>query len=331
MATQLNKLSIVLCTYNGGAFLKEQLASIENQTRLPDEIIICDDRSIDSTLKIIAAFSERATFPVHWMQNEINLGSTKNFEKGIKLAKGDIIFLADQDDIWYPTKLATIEKIFNDNPASGYVFSNGDILYKKALREVGIWESIGWGGGKEKSFLPHNQVLQLLKENVVTGATMAFRKDLVPLVTPIPSSWVHDAWIALVASSCGAYGIALPDKLIMYRQHQGQQIGPGGGWIRRFLQLVGRIGGSQEKYLGIQWARFEMLRMHLSTLQQHAMQVDGAMALVKAKLDHLSVRYANSHRGVPPYKRALGVWREYRSGRYHSFSRGGLAALKDLL
>ena len=86
------KISIALCTYNGAKFLQEQLDSIAFQTRIPDEMIICDDQSKDSTLEILKNFVSKASFPVRLFLNEKNLGSTKNFGKAIGLCTGDIIF-----------------------------------------------------------------------------------------------------------------------------------------------------------------------------------------------------------------------------------------------
>ena len=91
------KVSIALCTYNGSEFLGEQLASFLTQTRLPDEIVVCDDCSLDSTVQILDDFAAHAPFPVRIYRNEKNLRSTKNFEQAIDLCEGDIILLADQE------------------------------------------------------------------------------------------------------------------------------------------------------------------------------------------------------------------------------------------
>ena len=74
-------ISVALCTYNGEKYLPEQLESILQQSMPVNELVVCDDRSSDSTLKILQEFAEKAPFPLRIFQNETNLGSTKNFEK----------------------------------------------------------------------------------------------------------------------------------------------------------------------------------------------------------------------------------------------------------
>ncbi|SDY91484.1 glycosyltransferase [Nitrosomonas sp. Nm58] len=98
----MTTISIAMCTYNSEAHLQEQLDSVANQTRLPDELVICDDCSTDRTEDIVRAFVNIAPFKVNFSVNEKRLGSTANFEKAICMCQGDIIALADHDDICYP-------------------------------------------------------------------------------------------------------------------------------------------------------------------------------------------------------------------------------------
>ena len=93
------KISVVLCVYNGALFLKQQLDSISLQTIQPDELIISDDCSVDTTIDIAHEFKKVAKFPVTIIKNNINLGFFKNFELAASAAKYDIVFLSDQDDI----------------------------------------------------------------------------------------------------------------------------------------------------------------------------------------------------------------------------------------
>jgi glycosyltransferase involved in cell wall biosynthesis len=87
-------LSVALATFNGKDYLPEQLRSLAAQSRQPDELVICDDHSIDETLAIIRAFTPNAPFPVRLYVNEHNLGSTKSFEKAFQYCQCDIIALA---------------------------------------------------------------------------------------------------------------------------------------------------------------------------------------------------------------------------------------------
>src|SRR5262249_18454629 len=100
------RLSVALCTYHGASYVDAQVASLTRQTRLPDELIVCDDLSTDDTVSILERFARAAPFPVRIHVNEQTLRSTKNFEQAISLCSGDVIFLCDQDDVWEPEKLA---------------------------------------------------------------------------------------------------------------------------------------------------------------------------------------------------------------------------------
>ena len=99
------KVSVALATYNGEKFLSSQLASLAKQTRLPDELVVCDDLSSDSTLSILHAFAVTAPFKVRVYENPINLGYIENFFHALSLCDGDLIAFCDQDDIWQEDKL----------------------------------------------------------------------------------------------------------------------------------------------------------------------------------------------------------------------------------
>lgn len=115
-------LSVAMCTYNGEEYLWEQLLSIAEQTRLPDELIVCDDSSTDTTLQILNEFQKMAPFSVRIYCNEAKLGPSKNFEKAITLCSGDVIALSDQDDVWLPRKLERLEKLLEDHLEAGLRF-----------------------------------------------------------------------------------------------------------------------------------------------------------------------------------------------------------------
>jgi glycosyltransferase involved in cell wall biosynthesis len=219
------RISIGLCTYNGAKYLREQLQSIVAQTRLPDELVVCDDCSSDDTPGIIEEFASTAPFPVRFFRNPINLRSTKNFEQAIALCEGDFIALCDQDDVWLPEKLARELAVLESDASLGGVFSDAELI-DAASRPIGkrLWANILFTPREQSRFRSGHGAEVFLKRNVVTGATLMFRANLRPLFMPIPLIWVHDGWIAwmLLAHSSLTF---LPEPLVQYRLHAGQQIG----------------------------------------------------------------------------------------------------------
>ncbi|HZB45894.1 MAG TPA: glycosyltransferase family 2 protein, partial [Pyrinomonadaceae bacterium] len=198
------KFSVAMCTYNGARFLREQLDSIAAQTRPPDELVVCDDRSTDSTTALVEEFASSAAFPVRLHVNTENLGSTKNFERAVRLCTGDLIALADQDDVWLPEKLKLSEEALARSPRVGLVFTDAEVV-DAALAPLGftLWQRIDFSANEKARIRRGRGFDVLLEHNVVTGATMAFRAELRPLVLPIPTEGrlIHDGWIALLAAA----------------------------------------------------------------------------------------------------------------------------------
>lgn len=219
------QLSIALASYNGERYISEQLDSIMRQTRLPDELVISDDASVDATQEIIADFIRHAPFPVRVQANNERLGSTRNFEMAIRACRGEIIFLCDQDDVWYPEKIAVIEACFIDNPSVGIVFSDADAVDEN-LNPLGLrlWKAVRFSLRDQAQVAALDAFSVLLKRYIVTGATMAFRSTYRDLVLPFSEMWIHDAWIAMLIGATSD-AAALPIPLIAYRQHSGNQIG----------------------------------------------------------------------------------------------------------
>ena len=103
--------SVCMATYNGQKYLREQIESILCQLSANDELVISDDHSTDSTVDIIRSYGDSR---IKMYANELTKGVTHNFENALNKSKGDIIFLADQDDVWLPNKISKMEKKFHD-------------------------------------------------------------------------------------------------------------------------------------------------------------------------------------------------------------------------
>ena len=221
-------LSVALCTYNGSAFLRDQLASIAAQDRRPDELVVRDDASEDGTPDIVRAFAARAPFPVRFERNAARLGSTRNFDGAIAACTGDLIALSDQDDVWRPDKLSTIERRFAGNLGVGLVFSDADLV-DAALNPIGarLWARVGFDSRRRQFWRTRGALTALVPGRIVTGATMAFRSTFRALVLPTPEGiapMIHDGWIALAVAAVAEVDF-IEAPLVAYRQHGAQQIG----------------------------------------------------------------------------------------------------------
>lgn len=220
------KISVALCTYNGERFLREQIDSILNQSFKVHEIVICDDQSSDGTLEILNEYKAQYPdiFQIH--RNEINLRSVKNFEKAIGLCSGDIIFLSDQDDKWTENKVADYVDYFTTHPEIKALASNGYCLNENSLVEekYSLWD-VPQFLKEVNAGLDYYTIITHIS-NVATGASMAFRKELVTDILPFPSSDKihHDEWIALISSNRNQFEL-LQQKYFYYRIHSNQQVG----------------------------------------------------------------------------------------------------------
>lgn len=312
-------LSVALATYNGEHYLPEQLDSLVSQKRLPDELVVSDDASGDRTCDIVRDFALRAPFPVRLQINTVRLGSTRNFEAAIRACSGDIIFLCDQDDVWYPGKIGQMEEGFLQNPQAGLVFTDADVV-DQDLDHMGLrlWKSARFDAQAQATIV-HDPYRVLLRYPVVTGATMAFRSVFRNLVLPVPEIWVHDAWIALLIGAKSSL-LPLPSALIGYRQHGANQIG------------ISRRGKNRDKscreIYGPQIPCFEMVRMRLL---ESAGQIPDAEALVR-RIDG-KLAFLKTCAALPDahWRRLPDAVGQLLALRYYRYARGTKTFFKDLM
>ena len=322
--------SVAMCTYNGARYLGEQLESLAAQTRLPDELVICDDGSVDDTVALIEKFAGSARFAVRLEVNKVNLGSTKNFEKAIRGCKGDVIALADQDDVWLPRKLEVLEAEFQRSHSVGLVFSDAEVVDDN-LRPLGerLWNSIGFDETRRHKLKTARRMEVLLPGWTVTGATLAFRSKFRPLVVPIPDDLpvIHDGWIAAVVGAVADVAF-IEEPLVLYRQHAQQQIGARN--VRTLTETkkvdlretMNRANAYDQLILVGEQVRARLVE-HSQTFE-----CSEALSKLDSHLSHLRTRERlpkNKLRRVP------GVSRELLARRYHRYSNGLYSAVKDLL
>jgi len=201
-------ISVCIATYNGERYIKQQLISIIAQLSEGDEIVVSDDASTDGTLSVIRSMGSPL---IHIYEHVSEHGYTANFENALRHAKGDYIFLADQDDVWLPQKVKTCMQYLQD-----YYFVVSDAYLTDEQLNI-----------KNSSFYairhPHHTFLGNVVKFGYLGCCMAFRREVLDMALPFPSNrkfCTHDNWIFLVASAFYKTYIC-EEKLIYYRRHKG--------------------------------------------------------------------------------------------------------------
>ncbi len=204
------RISVAMATYNGGAFIREQLESILINLTAEDEIVISDDGSADDTRRIVEEYRiEHANIR---LVDGPGKGVIANFEHAIRMCRGEYIFLADQDDIWKPDKVKKVLEAFGKQNCH-LVIHDAEVV-NEDLSSVIMDSFFTYRGSKPG-------VTANLIKNRYMGCCMAFRRDLVESILPIPGNIpMHDQWIGLVSDSIYEKSCFLREKLLLYRRHE---------------------------------------------------------------------------------------------------------------
>jgi glycosyltransferase involved in cell wall biosynthesis len=236
------KICITLATYNGEKYLAQMLDSLVAQTRPADVIIAVDDGSKDSTCEILERYKDK--LPLEITKFEKNRGHRAAFSTALEksrelLADNDLIFLADQDDIWLPNKLEVMSQKIGD---SSMIFGDAEIIDGEGKVTDSSWRK------KAETVEQLSQQALLTGYTNVTGCMVAFKAGLLKTVLPIPQDVpVHDQWITLCATVENGYR-AIADKVIQYRIHESNAIGEGNKtWSEKLqtnLQWAKAVRGS---------------------------------------------------------------------------------------
>lgn len=315
------KCSVALCTYNGERHIAQQLRSYLTQTVLPDELVVCDDGSTDGTIDIVEEFARQAPFRVSFVRNAVNLGSTKNFEQAASLCCGDIIFLSDQDDVWSPGKIEAMAAAF-DRSNIVAAFSNARIIDGHD-QDLGyyLWDAVHFDNQQQRMFRQGRSFEALLRHNVVTGATLAFRRSQLGEVLPIPREWIHDAWIALLLAARRRL-VAINRPYIDYRQHEANQVGA------RKRSIVDRVIEIRTKRVLAGQYLDEAMRYRQA---QHRL-APFLSAIQRSQIDE-KIQHLENRSGLR--RRRLGrvpvVIKEAVSGRYRRCAYGWWSAANDFI
>lgn len=217
----MEKVDILLATYNGEKYLREQIESILNQSHKDFRLLISDDCSKDLTRTILEEYKNKdSRIEIFFQEN--NLGVVKNFEFLLGKVEANYYMFSDQDDIWKENKieksLSKIEEgfdlVYSDLEV---VDENLNVIYESYWKLKGIYDKIK----------KYNNFNSLYLNNFVTGCTMISRKELINKFLPLPNSSkyvLHDYWISLILSQDGKISY-IEEPLIKYRQHKNNKVG----------------------------------------------------------------------------------------------------------
>ena len=198
-------ISVCIATYNGERFIREQIDSILRQLSSDDEIIVSDDGSTDDTISIINSIDDKR---IRIIEGPRKHSPTPNFECAMKVAKGDYIFMADQDDVWKPNKVEVCMKWLQEYDCvvsdAEVTDSNLNPLYPSLYTIMQVRQG---------------RIYNTVWKNGYTGCCMAFRRNVLNASLPFPKNIpMHDIWIGNVAAY--KYNMKfIPDKLIYFRRH----------------------------------------------------------------------------------------------------------------
>jgi len=213
-------ISVCMATYNGEKYIFEQMASILAQLTPDDEVIIVDDFSTDGTVKILQGINDSR---IKIYLNNRNRGHVFSFARAISLAANEIIFLADQDDIWLAGRVSLMVRKLLDTGAL-IVSSNYELMDGHGAR---IKRAVNIDLKSEDSSKYVKNILKIFMGTAnYFGSAMAFRKEIVPLILPIPSFVIlHDIWIALAGNLMGS-NVHLDEKTLKRRLHDNNFTNP---------------------------------------------------------------------------------------------------------
>ncbi len=213
-------ISVVIATYNGEKYIEAQLRSVFMQSKPVDEVLIFDDGSTDRTVEIVKKFiSENGCSGWKVIQNKENKGYCRNFLEGVKTAKGGIIFLADQDDVWHFEKVAEMTAVLESRAEIKALCCSCDLINGNN-EPIGNPGNIGMLFSKNDGSIETFSPEKFIGRSFIRGCSVAFKSELLQFIEPIELKGLlsHDWLITFTAALRGK--CAVLNKILMsYRCH----------------------------------------------------------------------------------------------------------------
>ncbi|WP_312504001.1 glycosyltransferase family 2 protein [Lacrimispora sp.] len=241
-------VSVLLASYNGEKYIREQLDSILSQTFSDLSIVISDDLSTDKTPAIIREYEEQYPGRVKCLRNSKRSGSAQNnFFRLLTSVSDEYIMLCDQDDVWLPDKvevtLREMKRLETEWGKEIPLLVHGDLSVTDKAGRI-LHKSMA---DFQKIAVHDNRFSHYLVENNITGNTVMVNRAFMRFLADVPEECVmHDWWLGLLASCFGR--ISYIDRpLVLYRQHGKNQMGSKSG-KEQYAERVQNQDAVRENY-----------------------------------------------------------------------------------
>jgi len=258
----MEMLTVLLPTCNGAAFLAPQLASIAQQRRPPDLLVISDDGSRDETCTIATRFARTAPFEVV-IRRGPQAGLAANMRSLLADCPAGYIALADQDDVWLPHKLAQALTRLDTHKAP-CLYAARRVVTDAALIPHGLTRlprtAPGFSNALRRNIAPGNTV-------VLNPAAQVLARTAAQHTGPLPA--FHDWWLYQLITGAGGEMMFDADPVLYYRQHHGNLFGASAGMRARLWRLRTRYNGTYRTWVHAQCAALDAQR-HLLAPQAAA-------------------------------------------------------------
>ncbi len=330
--------SIALCTFNGADYLSTQWASLLTQEQLPDEVVVCDDQSTDGTVALLGHLATESPFPVRILENPVRLGYNKNFEKALSECTGDLIFICDQDDAWFPEKIGTMARFMAEHPDMEAAFCNAWVTDEQLQeRQSRFWEWVRFDTVARSRWQSGEMMEIMLDGNRVMGCATVLRRSFLTSALPVPDSvpgYIYDGWLGLVGAARQSVAF-IDETLQLYRTHPQQQVGvrESDEVIER-VRLRDRFGRNRDKKLAPLREKQSQLAIINQLLRNRLNGNAPGLALLRRRLSHFTMRSCLPH---DRYRRIGPVLDSLRQGNYQRYADASanwyapyLAALGDI-
>ena len=312
-------ISVAIAAYNGEEFISAQLDSILNQTVEVTEIVICDDNSTDKTWDIVQSYREKYPELFKIFRNDKNSGCSGNFEKALFCCSGDIIFLADQDDVWQENKVEKMLQPFTDPKING-VYSDS-LIVDRNLESLNCThlQLRGYSPARLKQ-MP--QIETFARRVPPAAHDMAIRRIALRQLLPFPKlKNVHDSFIGLIIAAQNGWYL-IPETLTLFRQHENNLSNSGQKQTLAGMLLSAKKSIADDTFL---W-NAKLHSFVLARLKGHL--DDEVETLLKERVRHSENRSKMGK--VNFFYRLWLVIEELFSFRYFRFARGLKSVIQDI-